>query len=1337
MKRKLAAWSVSVALLALLPAASAQTLTHRYSFFNKANGSTNVVDSVGTANGSLAGTAAITGGQLVLSGASGCYANLPTELITGYSAVTVEAWANYGTLVANCYLFSFGDTDSSGDGEDYNFCAPDAARITISGVDPGWEGEQNATCSEWTGLTDLHVVAVFNPPLGYLALYTNGVLAGTNNAETIALSSVKDVYNYIGRSLYTADPYAPIKVDEFRIWNGALNGLQAAADYLAGETVTNANPGTVTNLQLQVASSMLQGAQQNAAVTAQTTEITRAVDITKFCSYSSGNTNIFTVSGTGLITAVGPGTANIVALYASVSATQSVTVTVPPAVMTHRYSFLSEPNGSTTATDTVASANGTLEGSAVITNGQLVLSGVTGTYVTLPTGIITSAYPGATIEAWASFGTLPANCYLFAFGNTDSSGDGEDYIFCAPQTGRATITGTDPGETGEQNAASGVNWSGQTNMHVVAVFEPPAGYIALYTNGFLAASNNAVTTPLSSVDDVYSYIGRSLYTADPYAPLSVSEFRIYNGPLSPQQIALDAASGPSQIVTNSGALLSMQLKLTPMLAGATEQAVVLGNFANVSNVNLFTYGPPTVVSTNSSVISISSSGLVSAIGPGSATVVATYGGLSVTNTLTVTGFATNAFVFDSFSDGFWTIVNQGNGNVFVANSYSGTQQTYTNGATAQQFEVLYNLQNSTFRLRQRSSWNCVGSLSAIPAPGTAIESAFSYTGASYQQWHVVNAGGGYYRIFNAASNLVIQTDNGSPANVTLATPSASAFQLWQFNYQTHYPKKGTSDYEGDSSRFETSWAYNYDDNTSASEAASFDFVPMVYSAEYWETVGAAESLDSGWLASPKPAYLLCYNEPDNSTKSDTSTNTAISVWPSLEALNVPLVGPATQDTEDAWENDFYDLIAANNYRVDYAAVHEYVPPNAASLISDLYSVYTAYGRPVWLTEFSPVDWSDCECWSENDDYNFLAEFMWQAEAQDWLKRYAIFIFSGTNSASPWVDNGYRGNFFLADGATLSPYGELYATWDATLTLQAVTPYIIHNLATSFRLTDSNSISTPQASDIYVRNATTEWALLQSPTPNYWYIISLNDGRRLSCTNGALALSPFGTVGTVVQWTFTGPGSSGYYFIANPAAALNLYASGTAPAISFSTISSSTETANTRWRLVKPYQPVSIPAAAAPGGLSTAAGDGTVTLGWTPSAASDLYYNVYRSTVSGGPYMQVASLLRAATFTDSAVTDGVSYYYVVTGLNILGQESSYSAEISAQPTSQNPPLLSFGMATNGIQFSWPSTNTGWQLQAQTNSLGTNWVTLPGSSATNLILIPINPTNGAVFYRLVYP
>jgi hypothetical protein len=63
-------------------------------------------------------------------------------------------------------------------------------------------------------------------------------------------------------------------------------------------------------------------------------------------------------------------------------------------------------------------------------------------------------------------------------------------------------------------------------------------------------------------------------------------------------------------------------------------------------------------------------------------------------------------------------------------------------------------------------------------------------------------------------------------------------------------------------------------------------------------------------------------------------------------------------------------------------------------------------------------------------------------------------------------------------------------------------------------------------------------------------------------------------------------------------------------------------------------------------------------------------------------------------------------------------------------------------TNGqLTLSWPSDHTGWQLQAQTNDLTlgltTNWVDVAGTTTTNQIVIPINVTNGNVFYRMVYP
>jgi hypothetical protein len=46
-----------------------------------------------------------------------------------------------------------------------------------------------------------------------------------------------------------------------------------------------------------------------------------------------------------------------------------------------------------------------------------------------------------------------------------------------------------------------------------------------------------------------------------------------------------------------------------------------------------------------------------------------------------------------------------------------------------------------------------------------------------------------------------------------------------------------------------------------------------------------------------------------------------------------------------------------------------------------------------------------------------------------------------------------------------------------------------------------------------------------------------------------------------------------------------------------------------------------------------------------------------------------------------------------------------------------------------------------LQAQTNNLtaglGTNWVNVTGSDQTNQMTVPLNSTNGSVFFRLVRP
>ena len=788
-------------------------------------------------------------------------------------------------------------------------------------------------------------------------------------------------------------------------------------------------------------------------------------------------------------------------------------------------------------------------------------------------------------------------------------------------------------------------------------------------------------------------------------------------------------------VTNvSGALEDVRLVLSnSMPLNGTQQAEVFGDFANVPGVNLLSYGQPAFSLGNSNLLSVSTSGLVTGMGPGATTLSAGYGGLSATQAVTVI-FPTNLFVFNTYGDGFWSIVNEANGEALAVNSSSATESAFTNGAN-QQYEMLYNLQNSTFRIRQWSTWQCVGPSLGNTAVGTPVSTLPHYSGVAAQLWYFVGAGGGYFRIVNALSGLAMQSDKASPPSVTMQNVSTNAGQNWSFIYQTHYPKKGIAGYEGDYAELGLDWAYNYDDNTSVSLPAQVDFVPMIYAAQYWEPLSDAQSRNSGWLAEAQPAYLLAYNEPDNPTQSNTSTNAAIGLWPQIEALNLPLVAPAAQNTEDVWENNFFNLITSNNYRVDYTSVHEYVPPNASSLIGDLYSVYGAYGRPVWLTEFSPVDWNDCQCWSENDDYNFLAEFMWQAENNDWLKRYAIFPFSGTNNANPWVDNGYTGTFFQTDGATLTPYGELYATWNGDESLHARTAYLIHNLGTSFRLTDTNTLGTPAASTIYVRNATTEWGLLPAPETNHWYIISLNDGRRLCDSGGTLVLAPMGTTNATVDWWFNGPNSSGYYYLENLALSQSIQGTGTAPSISFGMTSDSVTSAATEWRLVLPFQPIAIPTANPPS-VSITYSSQSATLAWAGSGA---YYNVYRGLISGGPYVKIASAITNAGYVDSTLQNGTAYYYVVSALDLLGVQSANSAEVVARPASMTALTFGYSLGVGGLQFNWPSDHTGWRLLTKTNDLGIpgGWTTVPNSAGTNQLTIPLNQLVSNAFFQLAYP
>jgi Abnormal spindle-like microcephaly-assoc'd, ASPM-SPD-2-Hydin/Protein of unknown function (DUF1573) len=84
------------------------------------------------------------------------------------------------------------------------------------------------------------------------------------------------------------------------------------------------------------------------------------------------------------------------------------------------------------------------------------------------------------------------------------------------------------------------------------------------------------------------------------------------------------------------------------------------------------------------------------------------------------------------------------------------------------------------------------------------------------------------------------------------------------------------------------------------------------------------------------------------------------------------------------------------------------------------------------------------------------------------------------------------------------------------------------------------------------------------------------------------------------------------------------------------------------------------------GTGVSASTHVVTLNWQASTTSGVTgYYVFRSSVSGGPYAQiVGSPVSGTTYSDSNVTAGAEYYYVVTAVNSNGSQSSYSNQVTA-------------------------------------------------------------------------
>jgi len=260
--------SVQAAVATLSPTVGA--LAHRYSFSE--TGGSNVTDFVGGPvwNGTLPNGGTFSSGQLILSSNLQQYVNLPAGIVTNMTAVTIEAWATFDpNLPWASWFFGFGNTNN-GSGGNCMFCSEGGGRFAVSGLIPSYLGETNAYASgfSWSGQT-LHLTCVFNPAGGCVAIYTNGVVAGTNSSGTLTMSSIVNNFSFLNRSLYSTDPYVNLTLNEFRIYNAALSAGEIAATEAIGPDQLLSTNSPAMNMTLTGASLTVSWPLANAGFTLQ------------------------------------------------------------------------------------------------------------------------------------------------------------------------------------------------------------------------------------------------------------------------------------------------------------------------------------------------------------------------------------------------------------------------------------------------------------------------------------------------------------------------------------------------------------------------------------------------------------------------------------------------------------------------------------------------------------------------------------------------------------------------------------------------------------------------------------------------------------------------------------------------------------------------------------------------------------------------------------------------------------------------------------------------------------------------------------------------------------
>jgi hypothetical protein len=168
--------------------------------------------------------------------------------------------------------------------------------------------------------------------------------------------------------------------------------------------------------------------------------------------------------------------------------------------------------------------------------------------------------------------------------------------------------------------------------------------------------------------------------------------------------------------------------------------------------------------------------------------------------------------------------------------------------------------------------------------------------------------------------------------------------------------------------------------------------------------------------------------------------------------------------------------------------------------------------------------------------------------------------------------------------------------------------------------------------------------------------------------------------------------------------------------------------------------VSMPTTAPTGLTIVSVGTTSIALSWSQSPGSlTSSYTLLRGSVTGGPYTSVTGCtgLNALTCTDSNVTVGNAYFYVVTATNVAGT-TAYSNEVTTVTRTNAPTSLSAIGGGGSVNLSWiasPGTSSLISYTISRSTLSSGPYSVVSTGISNTTYNDLSVTTGTTYYYVV--